>query len=261
MIRWGGLLILLVPLAARAQSDNETPPPRRDAAQVARDGTFLPFTLSARIGDQRVSGMALGGYDGAGKDSGTFAANVEGALWNRVALRVGVDYSSARVDAAAVSVGLRLGLLRQEKHHVDLGLGAFYKQQGFTESNGEIEMVVSLARRWNKIGLYANLIYGQGFTAAERDGEARVAALYAVGERFNVGLDSRVRGDLGHKTAARVEKGLESDLELVAGATASAAFGPIALLATVGFHGLLVDQTREDFRTGAIAQAGIAAAF
>jgi hypothetical protein len=55
------------PTAPSVRADD--PVKIRDGEQGMRDGTFLPLTLSARIGDQRVMGMGLGGYDTTGGGS------------------------------------------------------------------------------------------------------------------------------------------------------------------------------------------------
>jgi hypothetical protein len=51
-----GALLLIAPHASRATTQQEgAPPPPRDAEQTVRDGNFLPWTFSARVGNQRVS--------------------------------------------------------------------------------------------------------------------------------------------------------------------------------------------------------------
>src|SRR5262245_19624067 len=60
------------PSPSTGVASREQPKIRRhnDAAQVSRDGTFLPFTLSARIGDQYIAGRVLGGYDSTEGEGG-----------------------------------------------------------------------------------------------------------------------------------------------------------------------------------------------
>src|SRR5207302_5025611 len=52
----------------------------RDAQTGVREGTFLPQTLSARIGDQRVMALALAGYDTTAGQGALFQTVVEGAI-------------------------------------------------------------------------------------------------------------------------------------------------------------------------------------
>jgi hypothetical protein len=207
----------------------DSPVKIRDGEQGMRDGTFLPLTLGARIGDQRVMGMGLGGYDTTGSDQGgaLFHSVVEGALLNRVALRAGVDYS-APDQKFAPSVGLRLGILRQERFGIDLGVAALYKNTGFSEPDGEVEMIVMVARRWNRLGLYGNVAYGQGIKPRERDGEVRVALLYQLARHFHLGFDARGRFDLGEGDR------VDMPFDLVAGPVVGATVGKFGFLAQAG---------------------------
>src|SRR4051812_4437027 len=84
------------------------------ATQVAREGQMMPQTFSATIGRKQVIGVFLGGYDSAPDQGPAFSAMVEGQLFNRVALRVGVDYQDG-IHSVYPSVGLRVGILRQER--------------------------------------------------------------------------------------------------------------------------------------------------
>jgi hypothetical protein len=254
---------LLVTFAAAVAAADERPPadadraPRRDAAEVAREGTFLPFTLSGRIGDQRVSAVALGGYDTSDAEGPIATAVVEGALFNRVALRVGIDYL-APTNAVSPSVGLRAGILRQEQFGVDVGFAIVYKQRGYTESSGEFELAFTIDHRWRKLGLFGNLVFGTGIDPRERDGEVRAAVIWFAHERVNVGLDARARFDLGGDTPGREKNKLESDFDLVAGPLVSVAVSHVVFLAQAGVHSRLQQDTAY---TGFVAQGGLGLAF
>ena len=259
------LLVLLAiagPAWAEAGATDDGAPPRRDAAEVARDGAFLPQTMAARIGDQRVLGMVMAGYDSApGSQGGTVSAVVEGALYRRVAIRVGVDsLVDAGVNSRTIAtVGVRIGLLRQEQQGVDVAVAASYKTQGLTETTGEIELAVLASRRWDHLGLYGNLVYGQGFASAERDGGVRLALLYGLGDHVNLGLDAGCRFDLGDGGPATRVPG-ELDFDLLAGPVAMVALGPVLLQAQVGPHAVVPDGTNL-FATGVAAMAGLGATF
>ena len=264
-------VVLGLPMPLWAQSAPNPPGPgqdvelprRRDAQTVTEDGQLLPGTFAARIGDQRVIALAMGGYDSAASQGATFAGLVEGAIFNRVALRVGFDYLQAQ-GGGNVSAGLRFGILRQELNGIDLGVLVQYKQRGFSQSNGEIEIALAGSRRWNRFGVYANLVYGQGFEQQERDGEVRLAGLYTLGQRFNVGLEARSHFDLSESGGkARVPGSPpEAAFDLVAGPMASVSLGPILLLAEAGFHTLVLDMNGTELtQVGAIALAGAATTF
>lgn len=233
-----------------------------DAAQVSRDGTFLPLSVSARIGDQYVSAQVTGGYDSTEGEGGIVHSVVEGAIFNRLAVRVGLDYRQEAGDPR-ISAGLRAGILRQEQHKIDLGLVALYKNKGFYESDGEIELMLTLARRWGRTGLFANLVYGQGFEQRERDAEVRLALLFAAHQRVNVGLDTRSKFDLGEGEEEEEEaEAKHRRFDFVGGPLVSVSVGPVAFLASGGVHVALFEQASaggavESTAVGGIAMAGL----
>jgi hypothetical protein len=237
-----------------AAVQEETP----KATQVARDGEMMPQTFSATIGHKQVLGVFLGGYDSAPDQGPEFQAVVEGQLFNRVALRVGVDYQDG-IHSVYPSVGLRVGILRQEKNKVDLAVIGQYKNLGFSEASGEFELGVAVGHRWNKLGLQANALYGQGLDAGERDAEVRASLLYFVHPRINVGLDLKARFDLGEDNAARTKAKLESDFDFSGGGIAQlVVLKHLVLMAEVGPH-VVVIQERPS--AGVLAIGGVGATY
>jgi hypothetical protein len=164
------------------------------------------------------------------------------------------------VSRNIASVGFRVGVLRQEISGFDLALGVMYKTQGFTETTGELEFSVMASRWWNRFGVFANFVYGQGFISTERDGEGRLAALYAINDRLNVGLDARCRFDLGDGDPNRIKRPGEADFDLVVGPVATLAFGPVLVQAQAGPHTVFIDSTGF-VATGVAAIGGVGAAF
>jgi hypothetical protein len=234
----------------------------RDAQAVIEDGTFLPGTYAARIGDQRVSALAFSGYDSNSSQGGVLTSVIEAAIVNRIAIRVGYDYVSTQ-SGGTLSAGLRFGVLRQEQNGIDLGFFVQYKQKGFTESNGEIEMALTLSRRWKHFGLYGNLVYGQGFERQERDGEVRLSGLYTLANRFNVGFEARSHFDLGDAIGNPLPGSPpEAAFDLLVGPVALISVGPIAFLAEAGYHTLVIDngEAGDSVSNGAVILAGIGGA-
>jgi hypothetical protein len=200
--------------------------------------------------------MAFGGYDTNGTQGGVFTGVIEGALFNRVALRVGYDW----LAGGSISAGVRLGLLRQELQGVDLGFFVQYKQHGFSEPNGEVEMALTASRRWGRFGLFGALVYGQGIQRNERDGEVRLAGLYSFRKRYNLGFEARSHFDLGEASGAKSPS--EAAFDLVAGPLGSVSLGPVALLVEAGLHTLVLDAGGQDVvSNGFVALAGAGAAF
>jgi hypothetical protein len=133
--------------------------------------------------------------------------------------------------------------------------GAFYRPEGFTEAEGEVEVVAAFARSFGRLGLYANLVYGQDPEASERDGEARLAGLYRLSQRFLGGIDTRLRFDLGSNEGKRRVTG-EAQFDFVAGPTVMYVLGDVALIAQAGVSGVGYAQSR----WGTVALAGLGGA-
>jgi hypothetical protein len=121
--------------------------------------------------------------------------------------------------------------MRQGRHGIDGSIGIFYKAEGFTETEGEIESVVSIGRRIGGVALLGNVVYGQDPDGNEHDGELRAAVLHHAG-RFVLGVDTRVRFALGaqHGRAATVEP----TVDLAAGPLATVVVGSVALFVEAG---------------------------
>lgn len=223
------------------------------AISGADAGMLLPFTVSARTDSQRAVVRVLGGYDSA-RERMQLEAIADVTIIGPVALRLGAQYGQ-RQDDFRPTVGLRVQALSQERQGIDLGVGAFYKPEGFTEPEGEIEAMLMFARRFGRVATFANLVYGQDPEGHERDGELRLGALYSLTTPLQVGVDARLRVDLGTEEEQREEEG-GAEFDLVLGPTASYAFGAIALIAQAGFslYGT------EPARAGAIALVGLAGA-
>jgi hypothetical protein len=228
------------------------------ATEVAREGQLLPQTFSATIGHKQVIGMFLGGYDSAPDQGPQFSALVEGQLFNRVALRVGVDYQDG-IHNVYPSVGVRVGILRQERYKVDLGVIAQYKNLGFSEASGEFEVGVLVGRRWGKLGAQLNALYGQGLDEGERDAEVRASLLWYAHPRIQAGLDVRARFDLGEEDAARTKAKLEADFDFLGGAIGQVTVAKhLVLMAEVGPHIVVI---QEQAQAGVAAIAGVGATY
>jgi hypothetical protein len=166
---------------------------------------------------------------------------------------VGLDYGERANSGMRPSGGLRVQALRQERHGIDMSVGAFYRPEGFTEAEGEFEAVVAFGRRIQRWALVANLVYGQDPEGAERDGEVRLAAQYDVVPRLHIGLDTRLRFDLGSEEGKRKQEG-EAEFDFIAGPLLTYTLGYVALVANAGVHGV----GASSFQTGFVGLAGLA---
>jgi len=257
------LCCVLLPCAlaqAQDQKQEQTEPsdapgtqPVGAAISSADAGMLLPFTVSPRTDSQRGVVRVFGGYDSA-RERTQFEALADVTIIGPVALRLGALYGQ-RQDTFRPTIGLRVQALSQERQGIDFGVGAFYKPEGFTEAEGEIEVMLMFARRFARISTFANIVYGQDPEGRERDGELRLGALYAVSAPLQVGLDARLRFDLGSEEEKREEEG-GAKYDLVIGPTASYALGPVVVMAQAGFS----MYGTEPARTGVIAMLGLAGA-
>jgi hypothetical protein len=228
------------------------------ATEVAREGQLMPQTFSPTIGHKQVIGLFLGGYDSAPDQGPQFSALVEGQLYNRIALRVGVDYQDG-IHNVYPSVGVRVGILRQERYKVDLGVIAQYKNLGFSEASGEFEVGVLVGHRWGKLGGQLNALYGQGLDEGERDAEVRASLLWYAHSRVQAGLDLRARFDLGSEDAARTKAKIEADFDFLGGAIGQFTVAKhLVLMAEVGPHVVVI---QEQAHAGVAAIAGVGATY
>ena len=242
--------------AARAEAqeivaEQRAPDPAITAAVA---GDYLPNTLTARVGATAVFAFGSGGYDSSRRVPLIDSA-VEAHIWGPFALRAQSTYSNDTTRMRP-SIGGRVQLLRQEAHGVDGTLTVFFKTEGFTETEGEIETFASVGRKFEHVAVLGNAVYGQDPEGTERDGEFRVAAYHQSG-KFVLGLDSRLRFAIGtqHGHAATTEP----KFDFVAGGVATFAIGPLALLAEAGPSAL--QMSGADLRAGVAALAGLGAAF
>lgn len=257
-----GLLALVSTLlgagAALAQApaqgpakDEKPAPPESTAAVSGEAGMFLPTVIAARTDSQTGYIRAIGGYDTA-RRSAQMEALADVTLVGPLALRAGVLYAQ-KPNSFRPSIGLRVQILSQEGTGIDMGAGVFYRPEGFTEAEGEVEVALAFGRRFGRIATFANLVYGQDPEGAERDGELRLGALYSVTSLLQAGLDARLRFDLGSEEGKRRTEG-EAEYDIVFGPTASYALGPVAAIAQVGMSIF----GREPARPGAVMLAGLA---
>src|SRR5262245_10280633 len=227
------------------------PPP--SVTTAVREGALLASTLAPRVGATAALAFGFGGYDGA-RSSPIGGVTAEVRVWGPFAIRGGAEYSNIRKEARP-SIGGRVQILRQERHGIDGSLSVFYRPEGFTEPEGEIESFVSLGRRFERVSVMGNLVYGQDPEGNERDGEIRLASLYGVG-RWSVGLDSRLRFALGAQRGAMAAA--EPKFDLLAGPVTAATVGPVALFAQAGPSVLKVTGRTS---VGVAGLAGVGSAF
>jgi hypothetical protein len=244
----------LVVLAGRAQgadSGDEGARPRARVDTSAAAGSFLAFTHPAALDSQDGYATGMAGYDSARK-SGLYEAAAEVRLWGPLSIRGGALYGQTN-QRLRPSFGARVQALHESRSGVDAALGVFYRPEGLTEAEGELEAVVSTGAHLAGTYLLANLVYGQDPQGNERDGEIRLGAVRSVSSRLLLGLDGRLRYNLG-SSAAKPEPKLDAFL----GPAATVLVGPVALLAQAGASAFRLDAGTD---VGMFVLGGLGAAF
>jgi hypothetical protein len=250
----GSLFVVLLSPAVAWAGDADDASSHNASTRVessASNGGFLPVSHSASVGDQGALATASGGYDGA-RRNGLFEATAEVHVWGPIAVRGGAVYTGSD-NRLRPTFGARLQALRERAHGVDATIGVFYRPEGLTEPEGEIEAVISAGRHLGRTYVLANLVYGQDPEARERDGEVRLAGLVLVSSRLILGMDGRLRLNLG---ANNTGKG-EPTLDAVLGPVATVPLGPVAILVHGG--GSVVKLTTT--QAGPFVLAGLGSSF
>jgi hypothetical protein len=245
--------------AATAQSNADVLAPDLTPPRPPRNGpvNLLPEAVSARVTDDRATVTTWAGYDGA-KRSPLITAMAEARLIGRLVFVAGAGYTADLPGAATFrpQLGLRAQLLDQAKHGVDAGAALIYRQDLFTDEGGFIQGTVALERRQGRVRLVSNLLYGQDGEGDDRDGEARLAAMYEARRGLLVGLDSRYRHDLWSSDPNRFVRD-RPVYELMAAPTASFSYGSWAVMAEAGVSSVRTTVTSN----GVIALGGLASTF
>jgi hypothetical protein len=222
-----------------ARAEGADGPGREGAAAVvsrsAGAGSFLPLTQAAAVQGQGAHGVATGGYDGA-RGAAMFEAAAEVGIWGPLAVRGGAVYTGSD-RRLRPSLGARIQALTEARHGIDGALGVFYRPEGLTEPEGEVETVLSAGAHLGRTYLLANVVYGQDPEGNERDGEVRLAGQRPVGERLFLGIDGRLRFALGTPPAGSRAAG-EPTLDLMLGPAATVVVGRLALLVHGGASAL-----------------------
>jgi hypothetical protein len=218
-------------------------------------GAFLALAMTPAIAGRRGVVSSLAGYD-SGARTGLWLATAEVALWHNLALRVGATNTEGG-HAMRPSLGARVQLLDERRFGIDAGAAVFYRAEGFTEPEGEIETALTVGRHLGESYLIANLVYGQDPEGRERDGELRLGLLYPLGSRFVVGGDGRARLDLGSDRTRRAERG-EPTADLMVGPVGTVRIDLFVLCLQGGASAVrAVGQTT----WGAFVLAGVGSAF
>lgn len=246
-------LLLLAAQASNARAQSDTEPVRRGyAADAVAQGLVMPTLIAPGTGRSRAVAQVVGGYDGA-EHTAVLRASADVQIIGPLDARVGLTYTPDALNGEAQPhFGLRLRALSQASHGIDLAFAAFYRMERFTDDEGLIQGLIALARRFGRVGLFANIAYGQDPEGDDREADFALAGLYAASEALQLGLETHFRVDLFSDDPKRDARE-DSEWELTVGPTLHYSLGPVALFTQLGFRALMIGHVE----SGAIALAGL----
>jgi hypothetical protein len=249
-------------LPPRAFADTDTGTHEATSAtttQSAHQGMFLPNTVAPSLANQAAAAVALAGYDDAVR-SVVMSTTADVHVYGPLDLRLGLNYAQTTAPDASRAepqLGLRLHLLSQADDGIEGAALINYRLDRYTRDEGLVQAMFVVGRRFGRAGVFVNLGFGQDPEGDDREGEAALAALYALSEPLQLGLESHARFDLFSSDPRRAAR-QDAAGQLTSGPTLHYVIGPCVLLTQVGVSTLVGIQRT---RVGAVAVAGLGAAY
>jgi hypothetical protein len=191
-------------------------------------------------------------------------SSAETAVTGFLAFRVDFEHGLSTSTTDRVSLGLRLQVLRQNVHGLDLGLGLFYQPNDFRKE-GNVVGALMLERRFDRVALLASALVGSDPEGDDHEVDGRLATLFVVIPALELGLDSRFRSVLS--TDAKGMGMTTVDWELAVLSSATLTLGPIFLIGEAGLSSLQITEfseqpnQRKSLRTGVMVMSGLGFAF
>ncbi len=252
-----------LPLESDVPDEAVQPTPEPKASQAASDGMLSPFTSAAVVPTFRASAQSYLGYDSATSVARAHAA-AEGRLTSFLSARVEFEHGPATGTEDRLSVGARVGILTQRQYGIDFGAGLFYQPKDF-RGEGDVVGGLMLARHFDRLGLFANMLFGSDPEGDDQLLELRLGSLYAANDWIRVGVDGRSRMNFSQDQKRLKTRSV--DWEMQAAPTAIFCLGQFSLMALVGPS--VVKETPaageaslgNRTRSGLLAMAGAGGAF
>lgn len=161
---------------------------------LAMDGIFTPLIVRA---DGRSRGVATISWARA-STSTSLDLRIDVAIWRTFRVVADVSMLEARGETTRrPSLGVATQVLTEQRHTIDLSTYLAYKSEGFTEPEGEIELVVSFGKRLGFVRATVNAAYGQDVEAVDRDAEVAIALHVEPTRGLFAGAVSRYRSAIG----------------------------------------------------------------
>jgi len=229
-------LALVLSLGAAAHAE--------EARELATSATFTPGILRATSAGTGFVNVASD-FDGA-SSSVRVSALGEVNLWWRV--RGAVRLLDAFSDKPRPGVGAGLRWLDGDTMSTAY---LFYKTEGFTEPEGEIEALLSFERAFGAVRASANIAYGQDPEGNERDGELAFVAHLEPRTGWFIGGTARYRDALGSTKESVIRDGF-------AGPTSTLTLGAFAISVNAGVAMAETQMTARKFGPASTLSLGAA---
>jgi hypothetical protein len=212
---------------------------------------FFPLSESASTPPADIRAETNGSAAGGGEDAKGLGVSqsVEVLLTRGLSLRAGADLNTSQPGFTPMGQ-IKLQLLNQKEHGLNLSAGGRYKQTGFQSDRGEAEVFLAAGRRWGHLMGTANAVVGVEPSRNEGDMEAHVGVAYLVTERFVVGANTRLQQEF--ETGAKLVSNAGREFELTSGAMAGYSLGPVDASLLAGWY-----LPRATTQTGPIAMLRI----
>ena len=180
---------------SEAEIDHLEAPPA-DSAQAPWTDTALssPTSIPAQVAPGRSWARAVAGYDSAAQ-AYRVRSSTEAAIARYLVFRVDYEHGLSTSTMDRVSFGVRLQLLHQNLHGLDLGLGLFYQPNDF-RTDGNVVGALMLGRRFDRIAILASGLLGSDPEGDDQEVDGRVGVVLSVLPHLQVGLDNRYRSIL-----------------------------------------------------------------
>jgi hypothetical protein len=236
---------------SRADDDDAASGTPIAARPSADDDVFTPgLTHAAAHGRGAMVGTVS--YSGA-SDKTTLDLNGEVQVLGPLRLVLRVDNVT---DTARPGIGAAVQFLDEAKHGAAASAYFTYKAEGFTEPEGELELMVSLGKQLGPARGTFNLAYGQDPEARERDGEVALGVHVEPMRGLFAGVMGRYRDALGSDG----DKGTGVVRDVLGGASATFVVGRFGVTALAGFTGVET-ATSGSMETGVAGALAVGAVF
>jgi hypothetical protein len=241
-------------LARADTADDSATVETASARAAANDDSFTPG-LTHATGPALAAVTATATVNGPAP-SNTVDLNGEIHVWGPARLVLRVDNVFATSGGKArPGIGAAVQLLDERKHGVASSLYVSFKTEGFTETEGEIESLVSFGKQLGPVHGTLNLAYGQDPDNVERDGEIALGLHVEPMSGLFTGVIGRFRDALG----SNGDKGTRVVRDALGAATATYVVGRFGVTASVGIDG--VKLLNSPMQTGAEAAFSVGTVF